>query len=128
MPRENPTKQEIQRLHQLEVYGRWAFISALWLTVGALSLWQLRYRIQILMDYFTWAAVRYGLAYHIVAAFGLALCLGMTAGTLTWQLRSWVLGLSTAERVRLQQRAIRIQQQGETHPLWRWLHRKEERL
>ena len=128
MSQENSTKPEIQRLHQLEIYGRWAFIAALWLTVGAMSLWQLRYRIQILMDYFTWAAVRYGLAYHIVAAFGLALCLGLTAGTLTWQLRCWILGIPSTERTRLQQRAQRIQQQGSTHPLWNWLHRKEERL
>jgi hypothetical protein len=117
---------DIRRLHQLTIYARWAFVLGLWLTVGAFSLWQLRFRIQILMDYFTWAAVKYGLAYHIVAAFGLALCLGATASVLTWHLRNLLLGLSKHESQRLQQQAIRIRQQGHTHPLWRWLNRKEK--
>lgn len=119
---------DIRRLHQLTIYARWAFVLSLWLTVGAFSLWQLRFRIQILMDYFTWAAVKYGLAYHIVAAFGLALCLGVTASVLTWHLRNLLLGLPKSERDRLQQQAIRIRQQGKTHPLWRWLNRKEKGL
>jgi hypothetical protein len=117
---------DIRRLHQLTIYARWFFVLGLWLTVGAFSLWQLRFRIQILLDYFTWAAVKYGLAYHIVAAFGLALCLGVTAGVLTWHLRNLLLGLSKHERERLHQQAIRIRQQGSTHPLWRWLNRKEK--
>jgi hypothetical protein len=120
--------QEVQRLHQITVYARWAFVLALWFTVGTFSLWQLRFRIQILMDYFTWAALKYGLAYHIVAAFGLALCLGSTAGVLTWHLRNMLLGLPKRELDRLQQQAIRIRQQGRTHPLWRWLYREEKGL
>jgi hypothetical protein len=124
----SPLPLDIRRLHQLTIYARWVFVLGLWLTVGAFSLWQLRFRIQILMDYFTWAAVKYGLAYHIIAAFGLALCLGATAGVLTWHLRNLLLGLSKHEKERLQQQAIRIRQQGNTHPLWRWLNCKEKGL
>jgi hypothetical protein len=124
----SPLPLDIRRLHQLTIYARWAFVLGLWLTVGAFSLWQLRFRIQILMDYFTWSAVKYGLAYHIVSAFGLALCLGVTASVLTWHLRNLLLGLSRPEKERLQQQAIRIRQQGRTHPLWRWLNRKEKEL
>ncbi len=124
----SPLSLDIRRLHQLTIYARWTFVLGLWLTVGAFSLWQLRFRIQILMDYFTWAAVKYGLAYHIVAAFGLALCFGATAGVLTWHLRNFLLGLSKHEKERLQQQALRIRQQGSTHPLWRWLNRKEKKL
>jgi hypothetical protein len=124
----SPLPLDIRRLHQLTIYARWAFVLGLWLTVGAFSLWQLRFRIQILMDYFTWSAVKYGLAYHIVSAFGLALCLGVTASVLTWHLRNLLLGLSRPEKERLQQQAIRIRQQGRTHPLWRWLNRKENEL
>jgi hypothetical protein len=123
-----PLPLDIRRLHQLTIYARWAFVLGLWLTVGAFSLWQLRFRIQILMDYFTWSAVKYGLAYHIVSAFGLALCLGFTASVLTWHLRNLLLGLPNREKERLQQQAIRIRQQGSTHPLWRWLNRKENEL
>jgi hypothetical protein len=119
---------DIRRLHQLTIYARWAFVLGLWLTVGAFSLWQLRFRIQILMDYFTWSAVKYGLAYHIVAAFGLSLCLGVTASVLTWHLRNLLLGLPQSEKERLHQQAIRIRQQGSSHPLWRWLNRKEKLL
>jgi hypothetical protein len=126
---EEPALQwEIRRLHQLTIYARWVFVLGLWLTVGAFSLWQLRFRIQILMDYFTWAAVKYGLAYHMFAALGLALCLGFTASVLTWHLRNLLLGLPQRELDRLQQQAIRIRQQGKTHPLWRWLQREEKGL
>ncbi len=124
----SPLPLDIRRLHQLTIYARWAFVLGLWLTVGAFSLWQLRFRIQILMDYFTWSAVKYGLAYHIVSAFGLALCLGVTASVSTWHLRNLLLGLPKPEKDRLQQQAIRIRQQGSTHPLWRWLNRKEKEL
>jgi hypothetical protein len=124
----SPLSLDIRRLHRLTVYARWTFVLGLWLTVGAFSLWQLRFRIQILMDYFTWSAVKYGLAYHIVAAFGLALCLGTTASVLTWHLRNWLLGLSKHEKERLQQQALRIRQQGSTHPLWRWLNREEKEI
>ncbi|WP_404785310.1 hypothetical protein [Altericista sp. CCNU0014] len=119
---------EIQRLHRLTVYGRWLVVLALWLTVGALSLWQLRFRIQLLMDYFTWVAVRYGLAYHQGAALGLALCLGATAAVMTWHSRNLMFGLPKHEQLRLQQQLLRIQQQGPTHPLWRWVCGEQKRL
>jgi hypothetical protein len=120
-PSDQVLHPEIQRLHRLTVYGRWMVVVVLWLTVGLLSLWQLRFRIQLLMDSFTWVAVRYGLAYHQGAAFGLFLCLGMTAATLTWHARNLVFGLPKQEQLRLQQQLMRIQQQGPTHPLWRWV-------
>jgi hypothetical protein len=127
-PVDEQTQQDMQRLYQLTIYGRWLTVLMVWVTVGTFSLWQLRFRIQLLMDYFTWAAVRYGLAYHQVAAFGLAFCIGITAAVLTWQSRNLVFGLPKSEQLRLQQQAIRIRQQGPTHPLWRWVCGKEERL
>jgi hypothetical protein len=119
---------EIQRLHQLTVYGRWIFVLALWLTVGAFSLWQLRFRIQLLMDYFTWATVKYGLAYHRISAMGLFLCLGVTTSVLVWQVRNAWFGLPTLERMKLQQKVLRIRQQGSTHPLWHLVCREEQKL
>jgi hypothetical protein len=128
-PTSNPFLQpEIQRLHRLTIYGRWVTVLALWLTVGAVSLWQLRFRIQLLMDSFTWVAVRYGLAYHQGAALGLALCLGMTAAVMTWHCRNLMFGIPKEELLRLQQQLARVQQQGPTHPLWRWVCREQKRL
>lgn len=134
-PEGSPTLQhnaqlqtDMQRLYRLTVYGRCLFVAGLWLTVGALSLWQLRFRIQLLMDYFTWAAVQYGLAYHQLAAFGLAICIGMTVAVLIRQGRNWAFGLPRSEQLRLQERAFRIRQQGPSHPLWRWVCQEEQRF
>jgi hypothetical protein len=113
--------EDLQRLLRLMTYGRWIVVLTLWLTVGLVSLWQLRYRIQLLIDSFTWVALRYGLAYHQGAALGLSLCLGMTIAVLAWHSRNLLFGLSKIEQIRLQQQAVRIRQQGPTHPLWRWV-------
>ncbi len=109
-------------------YGRWIIVLTLWLTVGLISLWQFRYRIQLLIDSFTWVALRYGLAYHQGAAFGLSLCFGMTIAVLGWQSRTLLFGLSKPEQLRLQQQAVRIRQQGPTHPLWRWVCGEQKRF
>lgn len=114
-------QQEIERLHQLTVYGRWLVVGLLWLTVGSLSLWGLRYPISLILDHFTWAAVRYGLAFHRLSAIGLAVCVGSTLGVLIWQSRNILVGLSDREKKRLEQQLYRIRQQGPTHPLWKFI-------
>jgi hypothetical protein len=114
-------QQEIERLHQLTVYGRWLVVGMLWLTVGSLSLWGLRYPISLILDHFTWAAVRYGLAFHRLSAIGLAVCVGSTLGVLIWQSRNILVGLSDREKKRLEQQLYRIRQQGPTHPLWKFI-------
>ncbi len=120
--------EDLQRLLVLMTYGRWMVVLTLWLTVGLVSLWQFRFRIQLLLDSFTWVALRYGLAYHQVAAFGLSLCLGMTIAVLGWHSRTLFFGLSKPEQLRLQQQAVRIRQQGPTHPLWRWVCGEQKRF
>lgn len=117
---------QVQRLHQLTVYGRWIFASVLWLTVGTFSLWGLRYPISLAMEYFTWASLRYGLVFSRLPAFGLFLCLAVTLSTLVWQVRNWVFGLPQGERRRLEQQVLRIRQQGRSHPLWKWMCLNDE--
>lgn len=112
----------VQRLHRLTVYARWLVVLVLWLTVGPLSLWGLRDTFSLLQQYFTWAALRYGLAYHPFAAVGLALCVGMTLATLVWQSRNILFGLPKPERQRLEKQVLKIRQQGRSHPLWKWLY------
>ncbi len=113
--------QQVERLHRLTVYGRWLVAGTLWLTVGAVSLWGLRYPISLIREYFTWAAVRYGLVFHPVPAFGLFLCLGYTLAILVWQARNRLLGLPKRDRDRLEQSVLRIRTQGNSHPLWKYV-------
>lgn len=113
---------ELVRLHELTVWGRWGFVLCLWLTIGILSLWGLRGEFALWMQYFTWSAVRYGFAYNPVPTFGLGLCTGLTVATLVWQSRNILLGLPAPEKQRLERQVQRIQQQGPSHPLWRWVY------
>jgi hypothetical protein len=111
----------IDRLHQLTVWGRWLTVAVLWGTVGLWSLWQLRKTWETLRDYFTWSAIRVGLIFHPIAAIGLALCIGMTLSVLIWQSRNVIWGLPDSEQASLKRRVLKIQQQGPSHPLWRWV-------
>lgn len=120
-PMDETFQHDLERLHQLTVCGRWAIVGILWLTVGSASLWGLRYPISLLRDYFTWSAVRYGLAFHPLPAVGLAFCIGMTLSVLVWQSRNILVGLPTREAERLKRQVYQIRQQGPSHPLWKWL-------
>lgn len=117
--------QEVARLHQLTVYARWLLVGLLWLTVGVFSLWGLRYPIFLIREYFTWAAVRYGLAFNPLPATGLALCVGMTLAVLLWQSRNILLGLPQHDRKHLEHQVQRIRQQGPSHPLWKFVCQKD---
>lgn len=114
-------KIQVQRLHQLTVYGRWLVVTILWLTVAPLSLWGWRYELSLLRSHFTWTALRYGIVYNRLPAMGLGLCIGMTTGVLVWQSRNILWGLPPQEQRRLEQQVHRICQQGSSHPLWKWV-------
>lgn len=114
-------KQQVQKLHRLTVYSRWLVVAFLWLTVGSLSLWGLRGEIALWLQYFTWVAVRYGLYYNPLPAFGLAFCISMTISAIVWQSRNLLLGLPLKEQQRLEQQVYKIRQQGASHPLWKWI-------
>jgi hypothetical protein len=111
----------IDRLHRLTVWGRWVTVGVLWSTVGGWSLWQLRKTWDTLRDYFTWSAIRVGLIFHPIAALGLAFCIAMTLSVLLWQSRNILWGLPDTEQATLKARALKIQQQGRSHPLWKWV-------
>ena len=118
----DPTfKQQVQRLHQLIVYSRWLVVGLLWLSVGSFSLWGLRAEIALWQQYFTWVALRYGLAYNPLPALGLAVCIGMTTSVIVWHSRNLLFGVPPEEQQRLEQQVHRIRQQGASHPLWKWI-------
>lgn len=114
-------QQEVERLHNLTVWGRWLLVVVLWITIAPVSLWALRDEIALLQQYFTWAALKYGLAYNTLPAVGLALCYGMTAAVLIWQSRNILWGMPLQEQRRLEKQVNRIRQQGASHPLWKWV-------
>jgi hypothetical protein len=113
---------EVQRLHKLTVYARWLTVILLWISVGCLSIWSLRREIDLWLENFTWAAVRYGLYFHRWPTLGLVLCLGMTLAVLTWHRRNNIVrGLPQRQTQRLEKQVRRIRQQGPSHPLWKWV-------
>lgn len=79
----------------------WIVVFALWMTVGAASLWSLRRTWHQLAEYFTWAAIRYGLAFNRLAAMGLGICLGLTVVLLIKETRFLFFGLTQKEQQQL---------------------------
>jgi hypothetical protein len=122
-PSDTTWQTQVDRLHRLMVYARWFVVLGLWLTIGSYSLWLLRNDLRLMQQYFTWAALRYALAYNPIAAMGFSLCVGMTVAVLVWQSRNIIWGLPRRERQRLENQVKRIRQQGSTHPLWNWVCR-----
>jgi len=113
--------EAMQRLHQVVVLGRWIATALLWLALGTISIWLLRHEWVMLTQHFTWAALRYGLAFNIWPTLGLSLCIGPTVGLLVWQTRNILFGLPEHEVKRLEKRVLKIQDQGPSHPLWRYV-------
>ena len=114
-------KQQVQKLYNLILYGRWLVVAFLWLSVGSLSLWGLRSEIALWLQYFTWVAVRFALYYNPLPTIGLTVCVVMTISVIVWQSRNILLGLPPEEQRRLEQQVQKIRQQGATHPLWKWI-------
>ena len=118
----DPTfEQEVQKLHEITVWGRWLLVGFLWITIAPLCLWNLRSEIALLQQHFTWSTLKYGLAYNKLPTIGLALCYGMTAAVLIWQSRNILWGMPPQEKRRLEKQVNRIRQQGASHPLWKWV-------
>ena len=116
-------KRQLKQLRTILRRRWWLTVLGLWLTVGSLSLWNLRPEIILLRQYFTWTALRYGLLYHRLAALGLGLCLGLTVALLLAESRYLLFGLAKEEQQRLETWLQRINRQGPRHPLWISLHR-----
>jgi hypothetical protein len=115
---------DIDRLDQLTLLTRWAIVLGLWLTVGAVSLWGLRLHLWLLWQHFTWVGLRYAFLLNRFYAMGLWVCVLMTLSVLITHSRNVLFGRSAIDQERLHQRLLQIKQQGESHPLWRWLYGK----
>lgn len=97
-------QNKVEDYYQLMVWSRWRFVIFLWLTLGSYGIWSLRHEIKLWLDYFTWAAVRYGLRFNMLSTMCLAICVGFTLSTLVWQSRNIIWGLSDKEKYYLEQK------------------------
>jgi hypothetical protein len=109
------------RLHILHLRVRWAVAGFLWLVSMPIGLWLFRSQLELLRDYFTWAGLRYGLAFQPLAAVLMLLPIAWVTSLLLWQCRNALFGMAEADQHRLLHHGRQILKQGETHPLWRWL-------
>ena len=83
--------------------------------------------IKRLLEFFTWAGVKYPLLYEPIAGFGLCLCVAITLSTLIWQCKYELLGLSARERRELEKLAASIRKRGPSHFLWSWVTGNRDR-
>ena len=114
-------ERQVQRLIEVQTYLRWIFDVFLWLTLGTASIWALRSDIELWIAAFTWAAVRMSLISNRLPMLGLGFCVAMTLATLVWQSSIILWGVNQRERRSLIQQVQKIQQQGKSHLLWRWV-------
>ena len=111
-------KQAVLRLHNWEQRRRWQMVTLLWLLLLPVCLVLLRYPISLLLEYFTWSGLRYGLAFNPIPTAGLVLTLVLTLSSLLSQCFYGIYGLTSTEVRRLEKRARRIQARGQNSPLW----------
>jgi hypothetical protein len=116
---------DLERLDLLTVRLRWLVVVVLWLTIGAASLWGIRSQLWLMSQYFTWAALHYTFRFNRFNALGIMICMVMTLSVLLGQSRNILFGRSASDQERLHQQLLRIKQQGESHPMWRWLYGKK---
>jgi hypothetical protein len=114
-------RRQLLRLHYLTMLARWVIVCLLWILIAPISLWSLRSEIALWLDYFTWTAVRYGLAYNPLPTIGLTLCIATTVSLLIRQSRNILLGIPKHHIHQLEKQLLRIRQQGPSHPLWKWV-------
>ncbi|MEM9265345.1 MAG: hypothetical protein AAGA46_07455 [Cyanobacteria bacterium P01_F01_bin.13] len=117
------TEKAIEALRQHALTMWWRLTVGVWLTVGPLTLWQLRSEISLLLDYFTWTSVYYGLKYNFWGALGFFLCVGLASALVVREIRHLTLGISPIERKRLEKQLAQIRRQGPSHPLWSLVNR-----
>ncbi|WP_353258123.1 hypothetical protein [Prochlorothrix hollandica] len=120
------TCRAADRLHHLQVQGRWLFNSLTWLLLLPPSLWAFQPEFQLWQQAFTWVALRYGLLAHPWATLGIFFPFATTLSTLIWQSRNIIWGLPHRDLRQLEQQVNRIKAKGPSHLLWCWVWGDEE--
>ncbi|MGD1918720.1 MAG: hypothetical protein ACFCAD_07415 [Pleurocapsa sp.] len=115
-------QHKVDKLYRLSVCGRWLVAIFSWLTLGVYAIWNLRAEIALCLDYFTWAAVYYGLHFNFLPTLCLAFCIGTTVSVVLWQSRNLIWGLPETERRKLERHVKKIMAKGTKHPLWKLIN------
>lgn len=117
-----PSAREIQKLHQLMIYGRWIAVVTAWILIVPFALWDMRETIQLCIDYCTWSSIRLGLEFHPLSAVGLSFSVAFALSVLVWQSINILQGgLSDKQKYYLRQQVQKIRQKGKKHWLYRWV-------
>ena len=116
-------QRKVVNYYRLTIYIRWIVVLLLWLTLGAYGIWGIRHEISLWLDYFTWSAVNYGLAFNIIPTICLGICIGMTISVLVLQSSHIIWGLSDKEKYYLEKKVNKILAKGSSHPLWKCIHK-----
>ena len=115
-------QKKVDKYYQLTIYFRWIVVLLLWSTLGVYGIWGIRHEIKLWLDYFTWSAVHYGLAFNLFPTICLGICIGMTVSVLLWQSSHILWGLSDKEKYYLENKVKKILAKGSSHPLWKWVN------
>ena len=115
--------EEIKRLYQFNIYGRWIIVFVLCLLLLPWGIWQFRETISLCQDQCTWAAIRTGLEFNFFAAVAISFCIGLLTAILVKQ-SIYILrgGLSDKQKYYLAKKVQKIRNQGEQHWLYQWMY------
>lgn len=117
--RDRDLERQVQKLYQFSLRRRWLFVGLCWLVIAPLSLWALRDRISLGLEYFTWAVVRTTLIFDPIPSLALAFCIAILAAVLFAQTYRRLFGFSPQYRQQLERQVMRIRAAGQDHPLWK---------
>jgi hypothetical protein len=111
----------VQRLFLLHLYRRWLLTAIAWLLLAPWAIGRLGEDLQLMIEYFTWASIRYSLMFNLIPAYGLFFCVGFTVSSLIWHGLYLLKGISPKEQFRLASQVKKIQAAGPKHLLWKWV-------
>jgi hypothetical protein len=124
---QNVSEQEIKRLYQFNIYGRWLVVFFFWLLLIPWGLWNLRETISLCQDRCTWAAIRLGMEFNPSATVAISFCLGIFTAVLVKQsIHILKGGLSDQEKYYLAKKVQKIRHQGQRSLLYRWVYPSEK--
>lgn len=119
------SEQEIERLHQLTLYGRWILVGISWIFILPWALWELRETISFCQEYCTWSAIRAGIEFNPWAALGVTFCIAFATSVLVWQ-SSYILRgeLSDKEKYYFIEKIKKIRTKNKNNWLYRLMYEK----
>ncbi len=115
-----PLSPEAERLHQLYRRILYSGLGIVWVVVGLPCLWMLRLEIRRMIEFFTWASLKYALFYKPQwPSIGVLFCIGFTLYVMISQSRYELFGLMPSERDLLEIQVNWIRRLPPDHPLRR---------